>query len=336
MFVGEAPGRLGADRTGIPFYGDRTGDNFENLLLNVSWQREDLFITNALLCNPREDTGNNGTPSAAEIKNCSMYLSMLLELIRPEVVVSLGAKALEALKHVQPHIAVLKQDVGKAIPWHGAILVPLYHPGPRATLHRSLIKQRSDFMVLAKLVDPRRGLRPANKQANRQKASALSNFEPSQFQKALGALLEMSGCISYFKAAKLLYLAELRCIERLGRGLTGEIFIRQVDGPWPPAMRAELSAMLGTDVEKRISGQRLLVLPGQGTRFETDLPDEELDVIAEIVQEYASLPESRLKTIAYLTTPMRRLLRWEKEGKDMRNTPLIYKGQICQVNEPLE
>ena len=54
LFVAEAPGRLGADRTGIPLYGDRTGDNFEALLGNVGWHRQDIFITNALLCNPRD------------------------------------------------------------------------------------------------------------------------------------------------------------------------------------------------------------------------------------------------------------------------------------------
>ena len=93
LFVAEAPGRLGADRTGIPLHGDQTGNNFEKLLGNVGWNREDLFITNAILCNPREENGNNGTPSFDEISNCVYYLAMTIELVNPDVVVSLGATA---------------------------------------------------------------------------------------------------------------------------------------------------------------------------------------------------------------------------------------------------
>jgi uracil-DNA glycosylase len=57
LFVAEAPGRLGADRTGIPLYGDQTGDNFEVLLADVGWKREQVFITNAVLCNPCTEQG---------------------------------------------------------------------------------------------------------------------------------------------------------------------------------------------------------------------------------------------------------------------------------------
>ncbi len=76
LFVGEAPGRLGADRTGVPFLGDRTGYNFQNLLNNAGIKREDIFITNALLCNPKNGN-NNDTPVIDEIRNCSLYLKIL-------------------------------------------------------------------------------------------------------------------------------------------------------------------------------------------------------------------------------------------------------------------
>ena len=54
MFIAEAPGRHGADRTGVPLDGDKTGDNFEELLKHIGWKREDVFITNAVLCNPQK------------------------------------------------------------------------------------------------------------------------------------------------------------------------------------------------------------------------------------------------------------------------------------------
>jgi DNA polymerase len=55
VFIAEAPGRLGAECTGIPLYGDKTGENFEMLLGNIGWKREDVFITNSILCNPQDE-----------------------------------------------------------------------------------------------------------------------------------------------------------------------------------------------------------------------------------------------------------------------------------------
>ena len=55
MFIGEAPGRLGADSSAIPFHGDKAGSNFEKLLRHVGLSRYDLFITNAALCNPKDE-----------------------------------------------------------------------------------------------------------------------------------------------------------------------------------------------------------------------------------------------------------------------------------------
>src|SRR3989440_13082370 len=57
MFIGEAPGRKGADRTRIPFSGDQSGNNFERFLASINLQRSAIFITSAALCNPRTATG---------------------------------------------------------------------------------------------------------------------------------------------------------------------------------------------------------------------------------------------------------------------------------------
>src|ERR1700722_9261259 len=55
MFIGEAPGRLGADGSGIPFHGDKAGNNFEELLERVGLTRYAIFVTNAALCNPKDE-----------------------------------------------------------------------------------------------------------------------------------------------------------------------------------------------------------------------------------------------------------------------------------------
>src|SRR5262249_1774582 len=57
LLVAEAPGRLGADRSQIPLSGDQTGRNFEILLGAAGLDRAHLFITNAVLCNPRDSRG---------------------------------------------------------------------------------------------------------------------------------------------------------------------------------------------------------------------------------------------------------------------------------------
>src|SRR5205085_8707539 len=57
MFIGEAPGRKGADRTRVPFSGDQSGRNFEQSLHSISLRREEVFITSAALGNPQSASG---------------------------------------------------------------------------------------------------------------------------------------------------------------------------------------------------------------------------------------------------------------------------------------
>src|SRR5262245_30803366 len=54
LFVAEAPGRFGGDRTGVPLSADQTGRNFQFLLEKAGISRDSIFITNAVLCNPRD------------------------------------------------------------------------------------------------------------------------------------------------------------------------------------------------------------------------------------------------------------------------------------------
>src|SRR5712691_8794227 len=74
MFIGEAPGRKGADRTRIPFSGDQSGKNFDRFLASIDLSRDQIFITSAALCNPRTGSGANRKPSKTELANCSTFL----------------------------------------------------------------------------------------------------------------------------------------------------------------------------------------------------------------------------------------------------------------------
>ena len=155
IFIGEAPGRLGADRTGIPFHGDQTGQNFERLIKFAGLTRQQIFITNAVLCNPRDDKGNNSTPNREEVRNCSLYLSALIDIIEPEIIVPLGQCALRSLHIIEAHQIELRQDVRKPIKWDKYTIMPMYHPSPRATINRSFDNQKMDFSFLGEIIELR-------------------------------------------------------------------------------------------------------------------------------------------------------------------------------------
>src|SRR3981081_325621 len=86
MFIGEAPGRKGADRTRVPFSGDQSGKNFERFLASIDLTRSEIFIPGAARCNPRGDSGANRRPKASEIRNCSSFLRRTMELVGPAVI----------------------------------------------------------------------------------------------------------------------------------------------------------------------------------------------------------------------------------------------------------
>ena len=152
LFVAEAPGRFGAGRTGIPFSGDKSGDNFEALIAHVGLTRQDIFITNAVLCNPLHN-GNNRRPTTKEIGNCSHYLESVLELMQPRIVVTLGGVGLAAVNRILDTRYKLPEIIGKPQRTERFTLLALYHPSPRVTnWKRPLSVQKRDFKKILKVV----------------------------------------------------------------------------------------------------------------------------------------------------------------------------------------
>src|SRR5262245_10720988 len=86
LFVGEAPGRKGADRTRVPFSGDQSGANFDRFLASIGLSRKEIFITSSALCNPRSESGANRKPSQKELANCSTFLQRTISLVDPKVI----------------------------------------------------------------------------------------------------------------------------------------------------------------------------------------------------------------------------------------------------------
>jgi len=152
LFVAEAPGRRGAARTVVPLTGDESGRRFHAFLALADLQRAEVFVTNAMLCNPLDALGRNRSPRAAEIAQCSSFLRSTLALVDTPIVVALGRSALLGLTLVAEHRLRLAQDVGRAVAWHGMLLVPLYHPGRQSTVHRSMALQEGDWRRLGRLL----------------------------------------------------------------------------------------------------------------------------------------------------------------------------------------
>jgi len=121
IFVGESPGRLGADKTGVPFKGDNSGKIFEKLLEHLGLKRSQTYITNLVKCCPEKGRA----PAPGEIKNCVSWLHQELRNIRPRIIVTVGATA---TAHFMPisHLGTwVYKPVGIS---QGRIIVPIYHP----------------------------------------------------------------------------------------------------------------------------------------------------------------------------------------------------------------
>ncbi len=150
MFIGEAPGRQGGDRTRVPFSGDQSGRNFQRFIGSIGLTRAEIFITNAVLCNPRAASGANRRPTSREVINCSEFLRRQIEIIDPRVIVTMGAVSLDALRRIEYHALSLKEAAGKVQEWGGRLLVPVYHPSPQVLAsHRREQAQLEDYKAIA-------------------------------------------------------------------------------------------------------------------------------------------------------------------------------------------
>ncbi len=318
MFIGEAPGRLGADATGIPFHGDKAGDNFEHLLDFVGISREDIFVTNAVLCNPKDDSGNNSPPSLDEISNCSGFLKQQIDLINPAIVVTLGASALKATSMLDGHALTLRGSVRTSNLWNMRHLIPLYHPGQRAMIHRSLANQRSDYQFVADQLK-RLGL----------KARKVRGSTKESIAEVIKAILFAEREVSYFALHKILYLLEWSYMQELGKRLTGAYFIRQKDGPYCTDLHLTKLKNAIPDIQIRKNGSRILVrLPEadlfRGHKQPFQLNPETGQFVARKLKDWSEKTDAVLKMRAYLTQPMKDILRKEKNNSsNMYNTPIL-------------
>jgi DNA polymerase len=125
MFVGEAPG-ADEDQAGEPFVG-AAGQLLTRIIKAMGLSRETVYIANILKCRPDTpgQSSGNRKPSGDEMKTCLPYLLEQIELIRPEIMVALGATAIEGLLGKTEGIGKLR---GKFQVFRGIPLMPTFHP----------------------------------------------------------------------------------------------------------------------------------------------------------------------------------------------------------------
>ena len=102
MIVGEAPGEE-EDKTGVPFCG-ASGNKLDKILSYVGIERDEIFITNTVLCRPP----NNRNPRQEEMFECKWRLDLQIEILKPKLVIALGRIALQSLRG-KPFKGALKQ-----------------------------------------------------------------------------------------------------------------------------------------------------------------------------------------------------------------------------------
>ena len=130
IFVGEAPG-ADEEKQREPFVGP-AGQLLDKMLAAMGLARSSIYISNLCKFRPAiagETQGStNRPPTAAEMNACLMYIREEIAIIRPQVIVALGATASEGL--LGRKVAITRER-GQ---WHAFAGIPLM-----LTLHPSYL-----------------------------------------------------------------------------------------------------------------------------------------------------------------------------------------------------
>lgn len=141
MLVGEGPG-ADEDALGRPFVG-KAGQLLDKMFSAIDIKREELYITNVVKCRPP----GNRTPQDDEATACLPILRMQYALIRPKIVVCLGATA---TRHLYDPEARITRVRGQWMEKNETLFLPTYHP---AALLRDETKKKdvwTDLQSIAK------------------------------------------------------------------------------------------------------------------------------------------------------------------------------------------
>lgn len=141
MCIGEGPGR-DEDLLGRPFVG-AAGHLLEKMFGAIGLTRSDVYIANVVKCRPP----NNRTPEMDEAAACMPYLRAQVALVRPEVILLMGATAIRAVLGDQMRIT---RDRGQWFERKGVWFIATFHP---AALLRDESKKRPVWEDLKQVRD---------------------------------------------------------------------------------------------------------------------------------------------------------------------------------------
>lgn len=125
MFIGEGPGAR-EDQTGRPFVGP-AGELLNRMIGAMGLKREQVYIANIIKCRayiagpPPKDRA----PAPEEVAACSPYLQRQVEIIRPQVIVTLGLPASQFVLQTRLSMSRLR---GTWSAWRGVKVMPTWHP----------------------------------------------------------------------------------------------------------------------------------------------------------------------------------------------------------------
>lgn len=141
MFIGEGPGQV-EDEEGLAFVGP-AGQLLTRMLAAISLPRDRVYICNIVKCRPP----NNRVPEEAEAEACKLHLRNQTALLRPKVIVLLGATA--ARNTIGPEIRITR-DRGRWFERRGVWMMATYHP---SALLRDASKKREAWEDMQSLRD---------------------------------------------------------------------------------------------------------------------------------------------------------------------------------------
>jgi uracil-DNA glycosylase family 4 len=121
VLIGEAPGGE-EDRIGRPFVGP-SGQLLDKILAACGFNRQQhVFITNIVRCRPP----NNRLPSNIEVQACLPLLHQQIELINPQLIITLGGTALQ--RYMDDAALKITKVRGRWLTKYGRLVMPVYHP----------------------------------------------------------------------------------------------------------------------------------------------------------------------------------------------------------------
>lgn len=163
MFVGEGPG-ADEDAQGEPFVG-RAGQLLNNMIKAMGLRREEVYIANVVKCRPP----GNRTPERDECETCSPFLMRQIDVVKPKVIVALGAVSAKNLLAINAPMSELRGRFYDFMPagarssdpsWQGSKLAVTYHPAFLLRDPRQKGEAWKDLQMVMKYL----GLKPPKKE----------------------------------------------------------------------------------------------------------------------------------------------------------------------------